>query len=272
MTRNRGNALIETIVALLVLSPFIAGMVLLGKQLDVKHKTYDALRYSVWERTVWSDSTKSSDEITMEALDRSFGHPHAGVSAPDFLRSAGISQNPLWTDGARSLLADGPAAAVVASHSDAAPPADAGNLLVPALAHGTGPASPVMNALQIGDLELNARAFATTRLTADVRPVLAEQRRSQSRTEPSPITHAAHGAVLSDVWSSRDEGEFRRKSDNIIADEIVEALELPGRPLSMQAPSKGGPLYGEGQYGWDPEVRPRSNVLPSAYVVDREEH
>jgi hypothetical protein len=73
------------------------------------------------------------------------------------------------------------------------------------------------------------------------------------------------------VWSSRDEGEFRRKSDNIIADEIVERLEMQGRPLSMQAPRKGGPLYGEGQYSWDPDLRPRSNVLPSAYVTDRED-
>ena len=39
----------------------------------------------------------------------------------------------------------------------------------------------------------------------------------------------------------------------------------------MQALSKGGPLYGEGQYGWDPNLRPRSNALPSAYVVERED-
>jgi hypothetical protein len=82
MTRNRGNALIESIAALLALAPFVTGMVLLGKQLDVKHKTYDALRYSVWERTVWSGggrNAKSSNDIAMEALDRSFGHPYAGV-------------------------------------------------------------------------------------------------------------------------------------------------------------------------------------------------
>ena len=53
----------ETLVALLALAPFIAGIPLLGKQLDIKQKTYDASRYAVWERTVWrSDGTSESQE------------------------------------------------------------------------------------------------------------------------------------------------------------------------------------------------------------------
>jgi len=257
MMRNRGNALIETIVALAALSPFVTGMVLLGKQLDVKHKTYDALRYSVWERTVWSSNAKSPADITMEALDRSFGHPLTGVSATESLRANGVSQNPLWSDRGRRLLTDLPGG----THSEAAPPVQAGYALVPALAHGGGRLSSIVDSLQLDDLELNARAFATARLTANIRPLLAEQ----------PVTQVAAGAVLSDVWSSRDEAEFRRKADHLTADELVERLEMPARPLSMQSLSKGGPLYGEGQYSFDPDLRPRSNALPSAYITDRED-
>ncbi len=80
----RGNALVETIVVLVALLPFLGGIVLLGKQLDMKHKSFDALRYSVWERTVWKGSGangKSDAEITMEALDRSFGDPQPGISS-----------------------------------------------------------------------------------------------------------------------------------------------------------------------------------------------
>ena len=265
MTRNRGNALIETIVALVALSPFISGMVLLGKQLDVKHKTYDAVRYSVWERTVWSSDAKSADDITIEALDRSFGHPLAGVSPTDRLRANGVSLNRLWIDRGRRLLAALPGG----THSETAPPVHEGYALVPALAHGGGPLSSVANSLHLHDLELNARAFATARLTANVRPILAE--RAQSNADVRPITHVAAGAVLSDVWSSRDEGEFGRKADHLTADELIEHLEMPARPLSMQSLSKGGPLYGEGQYSWDPDLRPRSNALPSAYITDRED-
>jgi hypothetical protein len=256
MRHHRGNACIETIVALVALSPFVTAMVLLGKQLDVKHKTYDALRYSVWERTVWS-SGKSASDITLEALDRSFGHPLAGLPAIDTLRSTGVSQNPLWIERARRLLAEPPSG----TQSDAAPPVQAGYALVPALAHGGGPLSAVANSLQLHDLDLNARAFATARFTANIRPVLTDR----------PISQVAQGALLSDVWSSRDEAEFRRKADNLTADELVETLEMPARPLSMQSLTKGGPLYGEGRYSWDPDLRPRSNALPSTYITDRED-
>jgi hypothetical protein len=260
MKHFRGNALIETIVALVALAPFVTGMALLGKQLDVKHKTYDALRYSVWERTVWGNG-KSANDIELEALDRSFGHPLAGVSSTHTLVADGVSQNPLWRD----LLAGSPSG----TQSEADVPVPAGYLLVPALAHGGGPLSTIADSLQLRDLELNARAFATARLTANIRPVLAE--RVQPNADRRPIPHVAAGAVLSDVWSSRDEGDFRRKADNLTADELVELLETPARPLSMQSLSKGGPLYGEGQYSWDPDLRPHSNALPSAYITDRED-
>lgn len=262
MTRHRGNALIETIVALAALSPLITGMVLLGKQLDVKHKTYDALRYSVWERTVWSSNAKPASDITMEARDRSFGYPLAGISSPSV---SGDAENPLWTHRGRRLLIDPP----TATHTDAAPPAHAGYALVPALAHGSGPLSSIANALQLNDLQLNPRGLATARLTANVQPVLAE--RARPNGDARSLTHVATGAVLSDIWSSRDEGDFGRRVDRLIADELIEQLERPARPLSLQSLSEGGPLYGEGRYSWDPDLRPRSTVLPSAYITDRED-
>src|SRR5690349_5033379 len=94
---SRGNALAETIVALLALAPFLGGMTLLAKQLDVKHKSYDALRYSVWERTVWSEAgshAKSAADIKLEALDRILGDPRIGISSSDSLRTAETSENP----------------------------------------------------------------------------------------------------------------------------------------------------------------------------------
>ncbi|MFC4310195.1 hypothetical protein ACFPN2_13975 [Steroidobacter flavus] len=256
---NRGNAMVETVVAVAVLTPFLGGIALLGKQLDVKHKSFDALRYSVWERTVWSGSTKSDDDVRIEALDRTFGDPSTGMMAIDSLRSEGVSQNPLWRHYRQSLLTP-PGVSFLAA--DGAVPVDAGYVLMPGLAHGTGPVGSVAQALRMDDLNLNRRSFASATVEANIRPLLAHR--------DSPLTQRATGALLSDTWSPRDESEFGRRVDRITVNELIEDLELPGRVIALQALSKGGPLYGEGQYGWDPQLRPRSSSLPSAYVVDQE--
>lgn len=261
-TANQGNAMVETVVALAVLSPFLGCIALLGKQLDVKHKSFDALRYSVWERTVWSGNAKTDAAVTIEALDRSFGDPSTGVVAGVSLRSDGVSRNPLWRHYQQSLLTSPASNAVSFRSSDDNVPVDAGYVLVPGLAHGTGPVGVVADALRMDDLDLSRRSFASATIEANVRPLLA-------RGEAALVQRAT-GALLSDTWSPRDEDELGRRVDRITANELIEALELPGRILSMQAPGKGSPLYGEGQYGWDPQLRPRSNALPAAYVVERE--
>lgn len=257
----RGNALVETIVALVALLPFLGGMVLLGKQLDIKHKSFDALRYSVWERTVWSASNKSDGEIRVEALDRSFGNPQAGLVPVESLRTEGVSQNPLWRHHQQPLITS--TSEISASVGDGESPVEAGMMLMPGLAHGSGPLGAAATALQMDDLGLNRRAFASATVSASVERLLAED-------PGAPLIQRANGALLSDVWSARDEREFGRRVDRITADELIETLEQPGRPIGMQALGKGEALYGEGQYGWDPQLQPRSDALPSAFVVERE--
>lgn len=134
---------------------------------------------------------------------------------------------------------------------------------MPGLAYGSGPIGAAAAALRMDDLGLNRNAFATATIEANVRSLI-------DRADTESVTQRANGAVLSDTWSPRDENEFGRRVDRLTANELIEALELPGRPIGLQALGKGGPLYGEGQYGWDLQLRPRSNALPAAYVVERE--
>jgi hypothetical protein len=108
--RQRGNAMVETIVALLALAPFIAGIPLLGKQLDIKQKAFEAARYSVWERTVWrsdgSSNRKSDADILVEARDRLLGDPRIGVLAVESVRTSGVTENLSWRDQQGHRLLD----------------------------------------------------------------------------------------------------------------------------------------------------------------------
>ena len=281
--RLRGSAMTETIVALLAVAPFIVGIPLLGKQLDIKQKTFDSARYSAWERTVWrsdgSSNRKSETDIALEARDRTLGSPRAGVLDIQGLRSQGITENPLWRDGQRRRLLDfnDNGAPVQLTNDDRAVPVDVGVLLVPGLAYGEGPLGNAQQLLRLDSLNLTRRAYSSSTVAVGVRPVLGEMadrpvslgQREAAAEQRSQIVQRASGAILSDTWSSRDEAALQRRIDDVTVDEFVEQFELPAQPIGMQALGKGQPLYGEGQFSWDPDLRPRTNILPRAYIEAR---
>ncbi len=273
----------ETIVTLLALSPFIVGIPLLGKQLDIKQKTYDTARYSVWERTVWrSDGAanrKSEDDITLEARDRTLGNPLAGLLDIEGVRSQGVTENALWRDRQRRRLLDYDenGAPVNLAYDERPTPVEVGLFLVPGIAYGDGVLGSVQQLLQLDSLNLTRRAFATATVALGVRPALGRLadrpvslgERPEPANDRAQIVQRAGGAILSDTWSSRNEEAMRRRIDDVTVNELVEAFELPGRLIGLQALGKGQPLYGEGQFGWEPDLRPSSATLPAAYIERR---
>lgn len=283
LCKQRGNAMTEVIVALLALTPFILGIPLLGKQLDVKHKAYDAARYAVWERTVWRNdglsNRKGDEDISIEVRDRTLGDPGAGMLAAAALRTEGITENPLWRDAHNQRLMDyrDGNAPVAVEHDQQRSPIDVGYQLVPGLAYGGGPLRSVSRLLQVDDLRLNQQSFAHARVAIGLRPVVGDMAdravtlgaRAATDQHRAQLVQGANAAILSDTWSARDENNLRRRVDDLTTNELVEALELPGQPIAMQALGKGKPLYGEGQFATDPDLRPRSTALPSAYITHR---
>lgn len=281
--RQRGSAMAETIVSLLALAPFIVAIPLLGKQLDIKQKTFDATRYSIWERTIWrsdgASNRKSDEDITLEARDRTLGSPLAGMLAVEEVRNQGVTENPLWRDGRRQRLLDhnDDGAPIDRTSNERPTPVDVGYLLVPAIAYGDGVLGELQRLLQLDSLNLNRRAYVSTSVSVGIRPVLAQLAdrsvslgvREADGEERDQIVQSAAGAILSDTWTASDEAHFGRRIDDVTIDELVETFELPGRPIGLQALGKGDPLYGEGQFAWDLDLRPRTSNVPAAYIERR---
>jgi hypothetical protein len=280
-TRHQaGSAMTETLIALLAFAPFVAAIPLLGKQTDLKQKTFDAARYSVWERVVWRSSgtvnRKSEEQLTLEARDRVLGDPRTGMLAGDALANAGITENPLWRDRSLERLIDyeQERSGVEMDFDETQAPVDVGYFLVPSVAYGEGAIAAIANALQVEDLNLSRRSFSSATLALAIRPTLADAARVRrtlgeripAQDIPRALIQGASGAVLSDTWSAADEDDFRRRVDRLTTDELLENLELPARAIGSMALGKGELLYGEGQFAWDPDLQPNSTTLPRAYV------
>jgi hypothetical protein len=283
----RGAALTETVISLLVFVPFMIAIPLLGKQLDVKHKTFDASRYSAWERTVWRSSgptnTKSAEEIALEARDRTLGNQRAGIVPLAQLRARGVTENVLWKDHTgRRLLDYRTEAPVTGSLGEQSSPRDVGVALVPALTHGIGStAAAPLKALDIDNLNLPQRTYASASVSVALRPVLLQraersiglgpQKNSQAddgkrRGELAALMQSAKGSILSDSWSVQSNEQFRGRVDNITLDDAARVIELPGLILGINPFGKGAPMLGEALYGLDADIKPSADALPRNYV------
>jgi hypothetical protein len=220
--RMLGHALAETIVALLALMPFLLGVPLLGKQLDIKHKTFDAARYSAWERTVWrsdgAHNVKNPEDIALEMRDRVFGDPRVVLLDVSDLHARGITENRLWTDQRRERLLDHDrSAGAVAFDADQRPaPVEVGHFLVPGLAYGTGPVASGAQILGVAESRLRSARLCDCAGHGLGTPVLAELaahapslgRRDRERPQPNPLVHEVKGGILSDTWAPAAEAEF----------------------------------------------------------------
>jgi hypothetical protein len=284
--RMHGGAIAETVVALLVFVPFLIGVPLLGKQMDVKHKSIDAARYSAWERTVWRDqgdsNVKSADDISIEAADRAMGDRRAGLISTPELQARGITENVLWADHAGRRLMDYEEDTPVRNqHTMAGSPEEVGRALVPAIARGEslGVLGSVTEILGWTHLGLRDRTFAGSTVQIALRPVLQERARrrvsfgvrQESAEDIDPILQTARSAILSDSWGSSNEGEFQTRVTNLTFDEVVGFIELPTEAFGALAVGTGGPPFGEAQWAANRNFRPRSNDIPRDYVAPDED-
>lgn len=101
---ERGQALVEGVIIVLVLLLVLFGTVLIGKRVDIAHGAILASRYAAFERSVWAPGGKSDTQIAIEIRNRLYAAGDRPLSASD---DDGVVAplNPLWTrrDGSAAL-------------------------------------------------------------------------------------------------------------------------------------------------------------------------
>lgn len=269
MRRQRGSALIESLLLIGVAAPMLFGMAVMGKYLDIKAAALEASRYAVWERTVWAEGRsdwddtgprKSEFQLAEEIGSLILAHPSATVAS-----SRGGAGNPLWRNRRQERFLRGvgitdeggrPVAVPGALTSRATKaPASAG--LVDRFAAGPLAGDELAGAAagigeQLGDLGtecavgvdlgrglgLGARNFAEAEVAVPTRnffgPAGAE------------LHFTSGAAILSNGWTAFDHETFRRRVDNLTLDELVSCAVLPGHLFAMISLGPDKPLYGEG--------------------------
>lgn len=114
--KQSGQGMASFIVAtVFVLVPIFLGLNYLAKLGDLKHKTHEATRYAVWERTVWKEGSssnyvsKSTAEINNEIAVRVYGKSSLSINSVTD-KSASLSKPELdanlyiWNEEVRTAL------------------------------------------------------------------------------------------------------------------------------------------------------------------------
>lgn len=281
----RGSALVETLVLMGVLAPMLFGIALVGKYLDVKGASLEAARYSVWERTVWTDradsgrgseARKTDYEVGEEVHTLVLGHPGTMVESGSVRE-----HNPLWVNRRHERILSGTtvldergqpqvvagSTAMRYSSSPVTAPlvdrfangpvrgagltsaADAVGNHLGSLASGCGPGIDFERGLGLG-----SDNFITATVAIPGRDFLGPA--------GSELMFTASAAILSNSWTAADPKTYRQRVDGLVVDELVGCAVLPGRMFAVISLGTNEPLYGEGLRSYPVVEALDHDVLP----------
>ena len=204
--RPRGQALIETLVAMIVLVPLVLLLVWLGKIQSLRQATISASRTLAFECTARPDSCADpagQAQLADEIRRRAFSRIDAGVVSADRLAddAPAAERNPLWVDRANRPLLERFADIGVRIDRETF---DAGASLVGSRAGGlvsdaatflAERAGPGRFGLSIADGLVDAKVQANVSATRADTDFLTQ-------LDSIPLRVKAHTAVLTDAWNA----------------------------------------------------------------------
>ncbi len=200
---QRGQALIEALVAGLVLVPLMLLVILLGKVQSMQQATIGAARALAFECTVRPDDCADPAARAVLAEDvrrRHFGRIDREIFSNDVLAAdaPAAERHPLWTDRRARALLERPTDVTISVHRSAF---DAGRNT--AVGRAAGDAAAVLDQLagpgRFG-LSLGDGLFVTD-VAVDVSPGQAGNE-ALSRLDSLPLRLQERTAILTDAWNA----------------------------------------------------------------------
>ena len=204
--RARGQALVETLVATIVLVPLVLLVVWLGKVQSLRQASISASRTLAFECTARPDTCADpagGAQLADEVRRRAFSRVDAGILSADRLPDDAPSgeRNPLWVDRANRPLLErfsdvgvrvdrerfDAGASLVGSR--------AGSLVADAAAFLAERAGPGRFGLDLADGLVDAKVQANVSATRTATDFLAQ-------LDSIPLRVKAHTAVLTDAWNA----------------------------------------------------------------------
>ena len=206
VARSRGQALVETLVAAIVLVPLVLLVVWLGKIQSLRQATISASRTLAFECTARPDGCADpagQAQLADEIRRRAFSRIDAGVMSADRLPddAPAAERNPLWVDRANRPLLERFADVGVRIDREAF---DAGASLVGSRAGGLVSDAALFLAERAGPGRFGL-AIAEGLVDAKVQANVSATRTETdflTQLDSIPLRVKAHTAVLTDAWNA----------------------------------------------------------------------
>lgn len=269
---HKGQALVEVVIWSTVLMLFFFSIPLLGKYIDIKHKNIEASRYAVWERTIYTPSKKSDEEITKDINLRLMQHTSTSFTSDTANASAAVA-NPQWKHRGVDLVKDESTGnALLADYSYASNPEE-GSLTGSFAYKGGGISSfSEIPCFGVGTLGLNGNGYAKINVKTKMFDRFDSSKNNTFTRDGSSFGEMelnSSASILSDSWAmGLKVGELDSRAKNLVIGEPIACVAFFGAGVAAVSSLgiEGAPLFGEGSKSDELGEYAHPNVIPDKLI------
>jgi len=223
---QKGSAITEFSVSLVVLVPLFLMIPMLGKVSDMNSSTIQASRYGAWERTVTSDAEKSDAQIQIEMENRFFSRIDTTIQSERGELTDDEFINPLWRGYGDDRLLRSAQDDVGSTMSNAATPGSIAGTIDSVITTFTSAISALSDN---ADFDVNRNGLYTSRVAVDVG---ANQMGFTGNTNCAGDASAdvfscirRHNVILTDTWSSESPDQAASRARGLVPMAIFDRVQ-----------------------------------------------